>query len=334
VNQAIQSMSITIDDHTQVGDARRRGINIANQLQFDETESGKVGIVITEAAKNIVKHAGNGQIIIRTLQQNNMMGIEILALDKGPGMDLRRCLEDGYSTAGSPGTGMGAMSRLSSAFDVYSVDKKGTAVVAQLWSTPAKAAKDNDVGGICVPVAGESDCGDAWAFHRYGNRVSIIAVDGLGHGPMAAMAANAAIHAFQTNPERAPADMLRMVHGALLSTRGAAVATAVIDMDARQLHFAGVGNISGILFDGDKIRGLPSFNGTVGHQLHKVQEIIYPWPERAWLVMHSDGLYNRWKMDDYPGLLRHHPSIIAGMLYRDFQRGRDDSMAVVFKENR
>ena len=172
------------------------------------------------------------------------------------------------------------------------------------------------------------------AYHRYGNHISIIAVDGLGHGPAAALAAGEAIGAFRESPKLSPGETLRVVHGALLSTRGAAVAVAVINMEDQSLRFAGIGNISGMLFDGEKIRGLPSFNGTAGHQLHKIQETVYAWPERAWMVLHSDGLYNRWKLDDYPGLIRHHPTLIAGILYRDFQRGRDDAMAVVMKDGR
>ena len=63
-----------------------------------------------------------------------MRGVEILALDKGPGIrDLERSLRDGYSTAGGAGTGLGAISRLSSEFDVYSPPGKGTALLARIW---------------------------------------------------------------------------------------------------------------------------------------------------------------------------------------------------------
>jgi hypothetical protein len=50
------------------------------------------------------------------------------------------------------------------------------------------------------------------------------------------------------------------------------------------------------------------------------------------LVMHSDGLATHWNLDQYPGLVGRRPSLIAGVLYRDFARGRDDVTVVVAKK--
>ena len=72
----------------------------------------------------------------------------MLALDKGPGMaDVARCLRDGYSTAGSPGNGLGAVARLSSFFDVYSNPRTGTALLARLWSEPPTAGARRRASG-------------------------------------------------------------------------------------------------------------------------------------------------------------------------------------------
>ncbi len=61
----------------------------------------------------------------------------------------------------------------------------------------------------------------------------------------------------------------------------------------------------------------------------KFQEFAYPFPKGATLVMHSDGLISRWTLDAYPGLAAHDPALVAGVLYRDFQRGRDDVTVLV-----
>ena len=69
-------------------------------------------------------------------------------------------------------------------------------------------------------------------------------------------------------------------------------------------------------------------NGTAGHTLHKITEFSYPWTDDALLLVHTDGLVSRWDLDRYPGLVQRHPSLVAGVLFRDFNRGRDDVTVV------
>jgi hypothetical protein len=99
------------------------------------------------------------------------------------------------------------------------------------------------------------------------------------------------------------------------------------------VSFAGVGNISATVIGGKGRRGMTSHNGTLGHELHKIQEFTFPWDGDHVLIMHSDGLGTRWDLDDYPGLLRKHPSIIAAILFRDFERQRDDVTVLVAKHS-
>ena len=75
-----------------------------------------------------------------------------------------------------------------------------------------------------------------------------------------------------------------------------------------------------------------SHNGTVGHVTRKVQEFVYPWLPGALVIMHSDGLGTQWSLERYPGLALRDPALIAGVLYRDFQRGRDDVTVLVARE--
>jgi hypothetical protein len=107
------------------------------------------------------------------------------------------------------------------------------------------------------------------------------------------------------------------------------VAAGLFDRAHGVLRYAGIGNISGSLLENGTSRGLLSHNGTAGAQARKIQEMEYPWPPNAILVMHSDGLQSRWQLDRYPGIAASHPGVIAGVLYRDFQRGRDDATVVV-----
>ncbi|MGZ3413197.1 MAG: serine/threonine protein kinase, partial [Isosphaeraceae bacterium] len=98
---------------------------------------------------------------------------------------------------------------------------------------------------------------------------------------------------------------------------------------------AGVGNISGVILnpaDEASRTSMVSHNGTVGHTIRKIQEFIYPWPPGSLLVMHSDGMATQWQVSRYAGLGASHPGLVAGVLYRDFRRSRDDVTIVVVRE--
>jgi hypothetical protein len=75
-----------------------------------------------------------------------------------------------------------------------------------------------------------------------------------------------------------------------------------------------------------------SHNGTVGHQMRRVQEFVYPWPAEALVILHSDGLATQWRL--LPGLAARDPALIAAILYRDFRRGRDDVTVLVARRSR
>jgi len=326
---------LRVEDSSHVGEARRLAGSLCRNLGFDESRIGEASIVVTELASNLVKHTGGagGDLVFRPVQEAGATGIDILSLDKGPGLaNIGESLRDGCSTAGSPGTGLGAIRRLSSAFDLYSAPGKGAAVFSRLWKdSPPESPPALAVGAICLPVHGEQACGDAWAMRRSGDTTLLMVADGLGHGPDASEAANLAVAVFEKHAPRGPAAMVELVHTALRSTRGAAVAVAEVALGRRRVRFAGVGNVSGLILAGDTSRNLVSHNGTAGVEVRKIQEFTYDWPDDGLLVLHSDGVATHWKLEDYPGLARKAPALIAGVLYRDHNRLRDDSTVVVAK---
>ncbi len=332
-----------ITEKSQVGEARRRLVEMVEKGGFDSTATEKVAIIVTELATNLLKHAGEGELVARILELNHGLGIEILALDRGPGMaNVAACLRDGYSTTGSLGQGLGAIRRLSTNFELYSAPGVGTALLVQLSVPPSvSASADRAVehpfvySAICRPKRSEEVSGDGWRVHCQANRCTILVCDGLGHGPEAAVAAQQAIRTFSAQPERPATAQLEAIHMALRGTRGAAIAHVEIiaseTMHASTVHFIGVGNISGRVFAEDSVRHLLSQNGIVGHQMRKIQGFPAQWAKEALLILSSDGLGTRWTLDSYPGLRHRHPSLIAGVLYRDFTRGTDDVTVLVVK---
>jgi hypothetical protein len=106
----------------------------------------------------------------------------------------------------------------------------------------------------------------------------------------------------------------------------------VVDFATEELRYVGVGNIAGTVYADGVSRSAISHNGTLGHGVRKIQEFSYHFPRGAALVMHSDGLATQWRLEQYPGLAVRSPGLIAGVLYRDFKRGRDDVTVIVLRE--
>ncbi len=327
---------VPIRHEGEAGEARRVAVTVAGNLGFSEERRGKVALVATEAARNIALHAGSGEMVITALDQGGVGGVELLALDKGRGMaNIDTCMRDGYSTSGTAGVGLGAISRMSDVFDIYSRPDLGTAVLARLWAgpPPRPASGALEVGVVSVSKPGEEACGDCWSVLPSARHPRILVSDGLGHGPGAATASLAAARVFYQSPQEPLLELVQSVHQALRSTRGAALAVAELDLEGRQVGYLGVGNIVSVIIAPDGGRqNLISLNGTVGHQMRSLQTFSYTWPAGGLLVMHSDGLGTQWRLDRYPGLLARNPSLVAGVLYRDFNRGRDDSTVLVARE--
>ncbi len=325
-----------VSEFSAVAAARRAGNHLAAMLGLDETVTGKAALVITEAATNILKHAGSGDILLRGLAEGDARGIEILAIDKGPGFaNLEQAMRDGVSSAGSYGVGMGAMQRMADEFDLYADRTHGSALRMAVWAQNAsRPAAAWTIGSVCLPLPSEHECGDAWGHAWEDGQQLLMVADGLGHGPEAARASQAAVALVQAGKTFAPGPVLQLAHDALRGTRGAAVAVACLDDHTHELRFAGVGNISVSLHAGDASRHLVSHNGIVGSNVRRVQEFSMPLSDDAMLIMHSDGVGTRWDLTRYPGLSQRHPSLIAAVLYRDHGRQRDDASVVVAQRNR
>jgi anti-sigma regulatory factor (Ser/Thr protein kinase) len=329
-------VAIAIEDPSHVGEVRRSANAIAAAVGLSDTEGGKFAILASEAATNIVKHAGRGEIVLRSLGSYGGGGVELIAIDSGPGIaDIDRALSDGYSTAGSSGTGLGAMSRLATTFDIFSSAGSGTVLTARLeraGSGAPRASRSFDIGVVRVAKRGESACGDDWSLICGDDGRAVLAVaDGLGHGQSAADASRRAVDVAAERAADQPATIVAHVHSALRSTRGAALAVAELVADGTSVRYAGIGNISASIVTRGGSKSLVSHNGIAGHEMRKIQEFSYDWPSDALLVMHSDGVSARWDLSRYAGLSNRDPSVVAGVLYRDFSRGRDDALIVVVR---
>jgi anti-sigma regulatory factor (Ser/Thr protein kinase) len=334
VHDRVSQCLLEVTDASHTGEARRLAVQCAGRCGLGEADRGAVAIAVTELATNIIKHASSGAILCEPIAHRDIGGMRVVGFDKGPGIaNIAQALEDGYSTSGTTGSGLGAVRRLSTHFDIYSVPEQGTCVMAEFW--PKKVAPVRSipfqVGTVSIAMRKETVCGDGWACKAVNGGGLLMVVDGLGHGMFAAEAAREAERIMFESQSTAPSTILHDCHEALRKTRGAAAAVAAISTGDRLLSFAGVGNISGTVIGRNGRRGMTSHNGTLGHELYKIQEFSSPWEREHVLIMHSDGLGSRWDLDQYPGIVRKHPSIIAAVLFRDFDRRRDDVTVLVAK---
>jgi anti-sigma regulatory factor (Ser/Thr protein kinase) len=325
--------ALPVRDPADVAVARRIVVGLAARMAYDETSAGRVAIIVTELAQNLLLHAGGGEILAAADPQRPS-GIEILALDRGSGMaDVTACLQDGYSTRGTSGNGLGAVKRLAREVLIHSVQGSGTAVLVRIGGPPEPMEKSRTTASLCVPKPGETVCGDTAAIvARPDGTVGLLLADGLGHGPHAAAASQEAARLFQKHQNTTQAvAALAVVHAGLRATRGAAVAIASVDPVAKRATYGGIGNIAGFVTDTGGTRRMVSHSGTAGHTAGRLQEFHYPIYNRPVLVMFSDGLTSSWSPENHPGLFELDPTLIAGVLYRDHARGRDDASVVVWK---
>lgn len=321
---------IPIVDPSSVGEVRRTALRASERLDFDETRTGELALLATEASRNVLIHGGGGQVIVSCFREDGNRLARILAMDKGPGIaNIAQAMADGFSTAGTMGAGLGAMKRIASGLEIFS-GPGGTIVVVEIGeSWPPNGL---EIAGMALPFPGERVCGDSWMVHRTANKAVVLLVDGIGHGMGAADAAREAIEIFQRRPDDGPDAILHRIHDGLRKTRGAVAAVAEIRPAESTLLYAGVGNISASVIEPGRSRSLISHNGTLGATAPRIQEFRLDWTRNSTLVMHSDGLQTRWDLGTYAGLLAKHPAVIGGALLRDFRRTRDDASVIVIKE--
>ncbi len=126
--------SVEIFTEWDIVAARQLGRNEAKTSGFGTVDQARITTAISELARNIYLYAGKGKIEIERLSTNGMNGITIIASDEGPGIpDLRKVMEDGFSTSGGLGAGMPGVKRLMDDFKVESEVGKGTTITATKW---------------------------------------------------------------------------------------------------------------------------------------------------------------------------------------------------------
>ncbi|WP_234379956.1 SpoIIE family protein phosphatase [Streptomyces sp. CMB-StM0423] len=303
--------------------------------------AGEAELAATELGTNLLRHAHpGGYVLFRPAGD----GIELISVDHGPGIPPERMPPPPYGppapvpgerlrAGGGLGAGLPAVRRLARDFDCYST-RTGTVVLARLDRTPRPAPSRWRLGGVNVPYAGEDESGDGWAVRPGDGRLEAVVVDGLGHGPAAAVAARAALAEFGRQLVTDPVAYLARAHEAMRATRGGVLGVCRIDADGGALAFAGIGNVTGRVLHGGGSSPLLGRPGTLGTRPAPPSPYVerVPWAPGATLVLTSDGIRSGWDLAGHRGLLRHDPVLVAAVLHRDHGRPADDATVLIVRE--
>lgn len=310
---------------------------MAAEAGFPAKRLGEIDIVIAEIASNLIKHGKEGELLVALQQEPECL--EIIGLDNGPGMhDPLRMIEDGISTTGTLGQGLGAIKRLSDTFELYSIRNWGTILLSRIYKrkpTVAKRITGPVFRSVVVAKTGEEACGDGCLVLRRDSWIKIFLGDGLGHGAEANKAVNAAMEVFKNSNEKSPAELIREIHQEVKKTRGLVASVAVLDLLNKTGRICGVGNVSGKSFSAANTRNHICYNGIIGLNIPgsmKDQELAAE-EVNQYLILCSDGIRSRWDASKYPGIFKYDLSILAASIYKDFSRKTDDMSILVGKIN-
>lgn len=321
--QAAPTREVRIDHHSAVHLAAETARSVARACGLPGALPDQAAVLASELASNIDKHAVDGVLYVQPLPLGG--GLEIVAADRGPGMpEIARCLTDGYTTTGTLGAGLGAVSRIATDLAISSQAETGTLVCARLALPHERAAARQAVGLVCLPATDEEQCGDAAAVVDAGGRRTAVVVDGLGHGPGAADAARAAVRAFHAGAERPLPELMTALHRALRHTRGAAV--ALLRLCADRVEYCGIGNVRLVALSPEgvhhRLTGRP---GLVGWRMPEPHTHAFASTGATTAVLHTDGVDMRWAHTPPHHLLRLPPPLVAAAVTRAHHRNRDDA---------
>ncbi|MBK6999969.1 MAG: SpoIIE family protein phosphatase [Rhodoferax sp.] len=335
---AAPSDSLYVHSEADVAAAMRLGRDWAQRAGFSGVETAYLATVATELASNLWIHAGGG--VFSVLLRSDLPGIEIATCDQGPGIaDIALALQDGYSTAGGLGCGLPSINRLMDGLEINGRIGGGTQVRAWKVKHPDAQTVESlalahtlpaHIGYSLRPIPGESHCGDqCGVWQDESGQVLLALADGLGHGPQAAKAAKAALHAIGELRAHPCEDIFAYCDDKLRDTRGVALALALIEPALGRLRFASVGNVRAVLLHGDRDLRLGSARGIVGAGYSELAPETLAFGAGDSLFLYSDGLDELLPLRDLlrPAVTAH---AVAETALQRWAKANDDASMLVY----
>ncbi len=321
---------------SHVGAARRAAKALAESIGFDPAACEEIALAMTELATNLIKHAQGGKLTLTPHVDGGRVALEIESRDSGPGIaDVEQALADRFSTAGTRGTGLGAVNRLMDELDITSEHGRGTRIACRKWvrQHPSSIRPCPLAFGVATrPRQPGADNGDAFVVKQWAEIALVGVIDGLGHGQFAHRAAQAARQYVESHFDLPLDQIFRGVGRACRATRGVVMALARFDWGQGRLAFASVGNIEVRVFPGSELFSFSIRRGVIGLNAPNAMVTEHPWPPGHVLVLHSDGLRTHWNWKDFPGLSEQPAQALAQEFLRLLAKEEDDATVIVVRK--
>lgn len=298
--------TIDVSDASDVVLAGRRTKAKLENFEDDDSAIEETVLVVHELASNIIKHAGEGSIVLAPRSTDNRSGIEVRAEDAGPGIDdIERAVADGYSTVGSLGGGLGTVHRLMDEVVIDSDGERGTRIVATRWSdrsTPEPSEPPLTVGAATRSKPGSEVNGDAFIIEHGQLETLVGVIDGLGHGQAANRAAVRARQYVRSHSDQSLPQLFDGADRVCRSSRSVVMALARFDWRTEEVTIGGVGNITVKFCTGAESRTIVTARGVIGANDPTPTVTEQEWDSEDVLVLHSDGLTSQWNWDAFTRL--------------------------------
>jgi anti-sigma regulatory factor (Ser/Thr protein kinase) len=333
--EPLQPVGIRITTLAEIRRAEDSARNLAASIGFSAQDCQEIALVVTELASNLIKHAGGGTLRLMVNAAEGRTGIRIESEDLGPGIpDFDRALTDGYSSAGSLGTGLGAVNRLMDELELRPLPAGGAHIVCQRWlrsSTAVAAVRWLEFGAATRSYRYQRENGDAFVVRQWNGGALAGVIDGLGHGPFAQRASQAARQYVEQHFDRPLEDLFRGAGRACRATRGVVMALARFDFAPQTLAVATVGNIEVRILGGASPVNLIVRRGIIGLNAPQPAPTTCPWTTGSLLVMHSDGVSSRWNWNHFRDLVQESSGTIAQRLLVAHGTTEDDATVLVVR---
>ena len=185
--------------------------------------------------------------------------------------------------------------------------------------------------GLTAKALQGDHCGDAGIVIENKGIMLCAIIDGVGHGPNAAIAAVTAKNYIEANSEAPLTELLQGLHEVLKSTQGAVACLCRIDLKSGQLTMAGVGNITCRIFRGIDSERLLSREGILGYMTSSPREVSRKLDNTDLLLIHSDGVREHFELFEYPGLLKGNAPSVAERVVDTLGKSNDDASCLAVR---
>ncbi|MGA2763672.1 MAG: ATP-binding SpoIIE family protein phosphatase [Spirochaetia bacterium] len=340
---AENNLHLAITSDEDILSARTQIRAAAIRLGFPTTDMVRIVTAVSELARNILLYAGRGELSLELISENGRQGVLITAQDDGPGIpDLNKALLDGFSTSGGLGMGLPGARRLMDEFEILSEVKKGTVVRVTKWLSEGSMRLEKiHKGGSTVEsgiaeraLPGETATGDRYVIRNHPGGVIFAVIDGLGHGPEAARAAETAVEVLRSSPSTDIVGLVQECHDRLRRTRGVVMTLVSLNTPSSRASWIGIGNVQGMLVRASSVQNSAgrSFtllrSGIVGQRLPTLQPSALTIERGDTFVIATDGVALDFMKEHNLGAP---PQAIADRILERHGLDNDDALVLVVR---